>query len=259
MVNVLRILFRGLWDEVLVELLRGGFKGGRELFAERVKSYIQTNPRAALVITLLSLEPEERANLMEAHRRAMREGWENRFVVELGQALPRKPDGSVNEERAQEILKQLNEVSTEELGQFLEFLNHDPIAQWLRAWVLGKGQEAVVGMTAALAELAAHGVNVAEKFPKAVAFAAAETDRWATNTAAPAVRRFRISQRWIWRSRRRQLQLEGQRQVYEERLRDQREEDVRRRVMEVYEESRRYWTEQSEEREFYWVRRGGRQ
>ena len=187
MAKILRGLLRGLWDEVLVELFKAGLSGGKELFAERVKSYVQTNPRAALVITLLSLDQEERANLMEAHRRAMRGGWENRFVLELGQALPRKSDGSVDEQKAKEILKQLNEVPTEELNQFLEFLNHDPIVQWFRYWATGKGKEVVIGMTEAFAELSGRGTDFVEnQIPEM----AGQVDRWAADTAAPAVRRF---------------------------------------------------------------------
>lgn len=188
MANILRGLLRGLWDEVLVELLKGGFKGGKEIFAERVRSYIQTNPRAALVTTLLSLDSEERVNLMEAHRRAMKEGWENRFVLKLGQALPRKSDGSVDESKARDILKQLNEVSTEELDQFLEFLNHDPIAQWLRYWVMGKGKEVAVQGIEALAEIAGRGIEIVQSDIPAMA---TKTDQWAANTAAPQVRKLR--------------------------------------------------------------------
>lgn len=246
MANVFRGLFRGLWDEVVMELLRSGFRGGKEIFAERVKSYIATNPRAALVITLIFLEPEERVNLMEAHRRAMREGWENRFVLELGQALPRKSDGSVDEDRAREILKQLNKVSPEELSQFLEFLNHDPIAQWIRVWVWGKGQEVALGVAEALAELAARGVTIIQEQTPATA---RKVDDWAANTATPAVHQFRMNQRWVKRSRRRRIQQEADLHEQEQQERLQREEKARERVAEFFSQFRH---EQAE-------RKGGRQ
>ena len=243
MTNVLRGLFRGLWDEVLIELLKGGFTEGKELFAKRVRSYITTDPRAALVLILLSLKPEERANLTEARRKAKMEGWENRFVQELGKVLPFNADKSLNEQKAREILKRLNEVSPDELDEFMEFLTHDPIAEWFCHWVLGKGGEAVVGMTEALTELVASGINLSEENWPKVRGQLKETNESLNDT----ILGWRSRDPWwirVSRSRRRQSQQQVQLDSREERLRQQREQQIRERVAEIFDQFRRDWSEQ---------------
>lgn len=161
--EILRLVVGEAGGKMLRDLLRGEAKEGAGVIAERVRTLIQKNPRADLLFVLLSLEPEERENLMAAHKQALAEGNENQFVLALGEALPRTAEGKVDEERAKQILRELNKLSPVELAQALEFLKHDPIAQWIRYWILGQGREAIISAL----EIGAFVVGVAwQKVPE---------------------------------------------------------------------------------------------
>jgi len=180
-------ILRGIWDEALWDLIKGVLGGLSKGTSERIQERIKRSPRHELVFTLLSMEAHERANLMDVFREYLREGRENRIIRELGKALPRTPEGKLDEGRAKCLLKKLNNVPEDELWMFLEFLTYDPFAQWFRTWVLGKGGEAAVGVAEAASELAAF---VSQFVESKVPEAGRQIDHWAENTAAPAIERF---------------------------------------------------------------------
>lgn len=241
-----RTIVGRIWDEALWDLIKGVFGGIGKASSERVQEFIKKSPRHDLVFALLTMETQDRANLMDAFREYLREGRENRLVRELGRALPRTPEGKLDEERAQRLLKELNSVPKDELRMFLEFLSHDPIAEWFRYWILGKGKEVAVQANEVLAELVGFGIHFAQNQIPATA---REIDHWVANTAAPAVHQFRTNQKWIRRGRRRRHRLEDQRRGQEEQVRQQREQWTRDRVAELYDQFRREWDDE----------RGGRQ
>lgn len=187
--NFMTMVFGEAGGTLLRDLIRGQIQGGASVLGERLRELVKMNPRHDLVLVLLTMDPQDRENLMEVYQEYLRQGRENRFVRELGEALPRTPDGKVDEERARRILKELNNVPMDELKMFLEFLNHDPIAEWFRYWVLGKGKEVAIQAAEFVSELAALGIHfVQDKTPKA----AKSIDQWAANKAAPTVRDFRL-------------------------------------------------------------------
>ena len=185
--NLLHLVLGEAGGTLLRDFVRGELKPGAGALAERIREVIRTNPRAALVVTLISMAPGDRVNLMKAREEAVLDGNENRFTRELGEMLPKTPEGKIDKELAKQVLKELNDVPEDELKVFLEFLNHDPIAEWFRYWVLGKGKEVVVQASEVLAELAGLGIRfIQNEVPEA----ARKVDHWAENTAAPAVERF---------------------------------------------------------------------
>lgn len=155
--NEIRLLSHQMFGEaggkILAEAIRKGGTGGVEVAIENVKKVIQQNPRAEVVLALMSIGVEDLRKLLVIHKDALKDHRENRFVVALGAMLPRKEDGRVDEERAERIYQQLaSELSRAEIEQLLEMLVHDPIAQWFRYWTQGEGKED-------LRELAARGLE----------------------------------------------------------------------------------------------------
>lgn len=183
-----------IWDEALWDLIKGVFGVAKGALSERVQEVIKRSPRHDLVFTFLTMEAQDRANLMDAFREYVRQGRENRLVREFGKALPRTPEGKLDEERARRLLKELNSVPEDELQMFLEFLNHDPVAEWFRYWVLGKGKEVAVQASEVLAELAGFGIHIS-------------TDE----SVNDAVLEWRSRKRWwLRRSNRRQRELDAE-------------------------------------------------
>lgn len=162
------------WDTIR-GLIEGKVRGEAKeagVVAERIRTLIEKNPRADLLFLLLTMEPEERDAIWAEHKKTLAEGTENLFVTALGEALPRK-DGKVDEERAKRILKAINELGPDDLRQALEFLKHDPIAQWIRYWILGKGKKIILSA----AELAAFIAGAATPVAKRVWERRAEIDQ----------------------------------------------------------------------------------
>src|SRR3989344_5910632 len=132
----IRTIVSRIWDEALWDVIKSVLGGLTQGVSGRVQEAIKRSPRHDLVFSFLSMEAQDRIKLMEVFREYLREGRENQFVRELGKALPRTPEGKLDEERARRLLKELNSVPEDELRMFLEFLSHDPIAGWFRYWVL---------------------------------------------------------------------------------------------------------------------------
>ncbi len=152
--EIIRLVIGEAGGKMLQELLRSGGAEGAKIVAERVHTLITKNPRTDLLFALIGMEPGQWDKIKALHKRKLAEGTENLFVLALGEALPRTADGKVDTEAAQRILGQLNALTETDLEQMVEFLSHDPIAQWFRYYVLGKGRGAVVAMGESVAELA---------------------------------------------------------------------------------------------------------
>lgn len=122
------------------DFIRGEAKDAGGLFAERIRKVIKENPRADLLYILLTLDSDEASKLWARHGEAIREGVENKFVLALGQVIPRTPDGKIDTDRAKKIFEELAKMDENLFCQTLEELDHDPIAQKIRHWLIhGKG------------------------------------------------------------------------------------------------------------------------
>lgn len=141
--------------KMLRDVFRGELKEGAGVIAERIRSVIKENPRVELLFSLLTQEPEDFEKFRKHYREAIEgriEGWsENAFVAALGQALPKKPDGTIDFERAKAVIKQLVNMKEEEFHQILELLKHDPISQHVRKY-LKEGRNSAEAIIIASAE-----------------------------------------------------------------------------------------------------------
>ena len=118
--------------KMLRDMLSGQAGAFGTIAMERIRSYVQLNPRADLLYVLLSLDPSDSEKLWRRHREALKNHTENRLVIALGQALPRKRDGTQDEERASPTLSIIAQMDEEQFHQIIEELTHDPIAQKIR-------------------------------------------------------------------------------------------------------------------------------
>jgi hypothetical protein len=134
--ELLATFFGEFGGKMLQETIKGEIKSGAGFFGNHLNNLIKQNPRAQLLSVLLRLEPEDMEKFWKHHSEAM-EGriptWsENSLTVVLGNALPRKADGTVDMTSAKETMKQLLAMDETEFHQTLEVLRHDPIAQQIR-------------------------------------------------------------------------------------------------------------------------------
>lgn len=137
--------------KLLTDVLRGGVKDGVGVVAECIRRVAKDNPRSELLqVLLLALKPEEAETLWKYHQEAFKEGRENDFIVNLGHALPKEKDGSLDLERAKKIFSQLTEMDEAKFQQVLELLKHDPFQQIIRHY----SQKGRNGVEAALLGIA---------------------------------------------------------------------------------------------------------
>lgn len=184
--NELRLLSHQIFGEtggkLLAESLRKGGVEGAGIMFHGMREAIKKNPRAEVVLTLMSLDVSDLRKLLAIHKVSLKEHRENRFVVALGEMLPRKDDGKVDTEAAQRIYAQLvGELTNEEIGQLIEMLVHDPIAQQFRYWTQGAGKKQLMEFATRGAEwavwlygLTLNKLDVATRFDNATTALAAQ-------------------------------------------------------------------------------------
>lgn len=138
--NEVREIYRLVLGEAGGKLLRDLFRRevgeSASVVAERIKTIIKNNPRTQLASVLLDLSPSDRRSVLDVHRAYWTKGKENLATVALGELLPRKADGSLDEDRARDIFKKLNALPADDLEQFVELLIHNPIAQIFRTFIV---------------------------------------------------------------------------------------------------------------------------
>lgn len=184
---------KGSWLKEVIGGIIGGFSAGllrdfargeaKELggvLADKVKQMIKLNPRVELLYILLALEPEDAATLWKRHLVAIQEGTENDFIVALGNALPKNPDGTTNTERAKRIFTQLSKMEEAQFAQIIEELNHDPITQKLRHW-LKHGKNIAEAIALTMAHTSGVAVRHMEKINNEAAELAAKIDKKVQN------------------------------------------------------------------------------
>lgn len=214
---------------------------------EHVKRTIADDPRNEVMNTVRRVDEIDNVRgkkLWDWLELAEASNWpdlENNVLRSLGHLLPRDDTGKVNRDEAVEVFRWVADLTDDQYKVLIAAMKHDPIAQQIKYWI-SKGMPGLKFVSGTIVEL------VAGRVPEIALNSARGIDRWAANTAAPAVRRFGNS-KWIRRSRRRRRRLETQQREHEEQLRQQRERQTRERVAELFDQLRH---ERSD-------RRGGRQ
>lgn len=134
----------------LRDLLAGELREGAKVIAERIKTVIKENPRADLFFAFLEMDPQDAASIWQEYRKVRGTAQENSFAVTLGQALRRNPDGTIDVDRAKNVMSRIAAMDEAEFSDAMEFLKHDPIAAHMRD-VLKKGRGAVEAVIAGVA------------------------------------------------------------------------------------------------------------
>ncbi|GEM_PF-3126799 len=143
MLNFLKGEFREIYRLVLGEaggkLLRDLFRRevgeSASVVAERIKTIIKNNPRMQLAAILLDLSSSDRRKILDVHRAYWGKGKENLATIALGELLPLDAEGKLDEVRARDLYTKLGALPADDLEQFVELLNHDPIAQIFRTFI----------------------------------------------------------------------------------------------------------------------------
>lgn len=214
----------------------GAAKVGEVVF-KHTEEVFREDPRQAVMDTLRRLEkvqPEKAAKLyvrLDWAAKTNEPDFENNVMLALGHLLPRNKDKDVRWQEAVEVLEWVADMDDATFAVTVEAMKHDPIAHMARYLVNKKGVPALkYGMAyvweaaKAGSEVVKNGLKTAtEKFPEL------------NEQADDAIFRFRASQKWLKRSRRRQDQLENQ-------LLERSERQTRERVAESYDRFRRDWT-----------------
>ncbi len=139
----------GLWSfltgAAIHEGARGVIKNGLEKAAgviiKRGEDLIKQNPREDYTEVLRHLEqvdPVAARCITDAQQQATDAGVENLFVVTLGSYIPHDETGKVRMAEAVERFAWLGGKDEPEFNLAVEGLKHDPVAQFIRHWILGK-------------------------------------------------------------------------------------------------------------------------
>lgn len=206
------------------------FKHTEEVLREDYRQIVMEGIRR-----LEKVHPEKAAKLyvrLDWAAKTDKPDFENNVMLALGHLLPRNKEKDVRWREAVEVLEWVAGMDDASFAVMVEAMKHDPIAHMARYLVNKKGVPALKYAMAYVREAAKAGSEAAKNGLKT----AAEKFPEFNEQADDAILRFRASQKWLKRSRRRQDQLENQ-------LRELRERQARERVAEAYDRFRRDWTE----------------
>ena len=141
----LGVLGKFLMGAAVHEGARGVIKNGLEkavgVVIKRGEDLIKQNPREAYTEVLRHLEqvdPAAARCITDAQQQATDAGVENLFVVALGSYIPHDETGKVRMDEAVERFAWLGGKDEPEFNLAVEGLKHDPVAQFIRHWILGK-------------------------------------------------------------------------------------------------------------------------
>mgnify|MGYP001593920191 FL=1 len=185
----------------------GGEAVGK-IWAQQTERVIKEHPRRDVIETIRRLEKVDPAKAeiltvrLDRAARTREPDFENEVVASMGNLLPRNKEHEVRWDEAVEIFEWLADKDDAHFAVVVEAMKHDPVVQLFRYWVNEKGIGGLRYLTGFLFESARLGVL--ERVPET----ARRIDHWAANTAAPAILQFRMNQRWLKRSKRRQKQFE---------------------------------------------------
>ena len=216
---------------------------GREVAAGRVgdewlkytKKVIDEDPRCDIMETIRRLEGVNPAKAkvlfirLDRAAKTQKPDLENNVMVAMGHLLPRDKDGVVKLDEAVEVFEWLAEKDDAHFAVGVEAMKHDPIIQMVRYWVGKKGLDGlklIAGFVSESGKLGWQGVL--KRIPDKKQLKDAD------KAMNDAILQFRVNQKWLKRSRRRQDELDNQ-------MREQREQQVRDRIFESFDRFRRDW------------------
>lgn len=156
--------------------------------------------------------------------------FENNVMLALGHLLPRDREKNVRWQEAVEILEWVADKDDASFAVIVEAMKHDPIAHMVHYLIDKYGLPGLKQASGYVFEAAKIGSEAAKNGLKAAVDKFPELDA----RAGEAILRWRASQRWIKRSRRRQDELENQLRRLEERW-------IRERSAKLYDQFNREW------------------
>ena len=107
---------------------------GGKVIKEQVETMTKVEPRHDFFFVLSKLHPSYAARLREWHQSVPPQE-ENQWVKTIGTAFPRHKDGTLDLDRAIEVMTYLARVDETERAQIFEMLKHDPVAQKVKYWI----------------------------------------------------------------------------------------------------------------------------
>lgn len=240
MFNWLRAGGRTMLREVWTFAREAGAAKFGEVVFKHTEELLHENPRKEVMEGIRRLK-EVPGKAGKAAKLFVRLDWaaktnqpdfENNVMLALGHLLPRDREKDVEWPEAVEVLEWVADMDDTSFAVIVEAMKHDPIAHMVHYLInkyglsgLKQAAGYVFEATKAGSEAVKNGLKTAvNKFPEFNA----RTDE--------AILRWRASQKWLKRSRRRQDELENQ-------LRGLRERQTRERVAEAFDQFRREWAE----------------
>ena len=107
---------------------------GGKVIKDQVETMAKVEPRHDFFFVLSKLHPSYAARLREWHQSVPPQE-ENQWVKTIGTAFPRHKDGTLDLDRAIEVMAYLARVDEAERAQTFEMLKHDPVAQKIKYWI----------------------------------------------------------------------------------------------------------------------------
>lgn len=141
------------------EFVRNGVIKAYDVLGSRAKTLIETNQREAYTEVIRHLEVAEPAaadRIKKAQQQALDAGVENPFILTLGSYIPLDEAGKVKMDEALKRFAWLGGKDDPGFNLTVEGLKHDPVARFVRHWILGNLAAAWSFIDGAADELARH-------------------------------------------------------------------------------------------------------
>lgn len=162
--------------------------------------------------------------------------FENNVMLALGNLLPRDREKNVKGQEAVEVLEWAADMDDASFAVMVEAMKHDPVAHMVRYLINKKGLPGLKQAAGYVFEATKAGSGAVKNGVKNSLKTAVEKLPEFNARTDEAILRWRASQKWIKRSRKRQDELENQ-------LRGLRERQASERVAEAFDRFRREWAE----------------
>lgn len=125
--------------EATREVIKNGLGKAVQVIVKRGEELMQ-NPRVdytEVIRRLETVDPAAAGRISDAQQRAADAGVENIFIVALGNYIPHDEAGKIKMEEASERFAWLGGKPERDFNLVVEGLRHDPVAQFIRYWILG--------------------------------------------------------------------------------------------------------------------------